>query len=121
MRDCDRLRVVERAIDVVLVDAVAAADADHATAVDRRDVRAGQADERGADLVAGGALRFVDGFGDRAAGLIDVDDHALAHALRRRQADAQDAQSGAAGRGLFHVRHERAHLCGADINPDQKR
>ena len=88
----------------------------HAAAVDRRDMRAGQADEGGANLIAGAALSFFHRVGDGVAGFFDVDDDTLAHAAGRLKAHAQDAQPAE----LIGFADERANLGGAYIQADEQ-
>ncbi len=118
VRDGDGLGRIQRPVDIVLLDAVAAAaDAHHPAAVDRGHMRAGQADKGRADLKAGGALRLVHGAGDGAAGLLHIHHYALAHPLRRLQADAQNPQLAV----LIQVRDQGADLGGADVNAYEER
>ena len=102
--------------DVFLVDD-APGDAHHAAAVDRGNVRAGQADQGGGDLHAGSAFGFFDRARDGLRGCLDIDDRAFADALRRLNPDAQDAQAVV----TFHARDQGANLGGADINSNDDR
>ena len=83
-RDRDRPGDLDRAVDVLAGDlAVVGRDRDLAARVEALDVLAADADEGPVDLPAGQALGALDGVGDRADGLVDVDDDALLEAGRR--------------------------------------
>ena len=69
---------VDRPVDVLAADlAVVPGDRDLARRVEALDVLAADADERAVDLPARQALGLLDRVGDRADGLVDVDDDAL--------------------------------------------
>ncbi len=90
-------------------------DGDHAARVLRADVIPGDADERRPDLEPGEALGRFDGARDGLHRAIDVDDHALAQAVGRRLAEADDVDP-AVARDLAD---EDADLRGADVDGDQ--
>src|SRR5262249_18337912 len=63
---------------------------DDAMAVEALHVCTGDAGIHAVDLTAGHKLRFRDGLANRLDSGIDVDDHTLAEAARRRRPDADD-------------------------------
>src|SRR5690606_7177097 len=89
-------------------------EARHAAAVDRLDVLPGDADIGPANLVAGGALGGSLGSADGVGGQRNVDHHALVHAERLFNADADDADV-LVGADLAD---EGADLRCADVNAD---
>ncbi len=75
--------------DVVLVDN-APGDAYQPGTVDRRDVRARQADQGGGDFQPGRALGLVDRAGNGLCSRTQVHHHAFFNPLRRLDAHSQD-------------------------------
>src|SRR3989442_741585 len=94
-----------------------AGDGDHAAGVLRADVAAGDADEGGAHLQPGEALRGLDGVRDGLDGPVDVDDDAFAEAVGRSLADADDVDPAASG----ELADEDADLRRADVYRDEYR
>ena len=75
---------LDRAVDVLAGDlAVVRGDGDLAGGVQALDVLPADADEGAVDLPAREPLGALDGVGDRADGLVDVDDDALLEARWR--------------------------------------
>ncbi len=83
-RDGHRPGDLDRAVDVLAGDlAMVRRDRDLAVRVEALDVLAADADEGPVDLPAGQPLGPLDGVGDRADRLVDVDDDALLEARTR--------------------------------------
>ena len=83
-RDRHRAGDLDGAVDVLAGDlAMVGGDRDLAARVEALDVLAADADEGAVDLPARQPLGALDGVGDRADGLVDVDDDALLEARRR--------------------------------------
>ncbi len=114
--DGDGLGGVQGAGDVVLIDHPAR-NAHHAPAVDRGNVRAGQADQGRGDLQAGRTLGLLYRAGNRLGGSGQVDDGAFADSLGRFDAHPQDAQVALP----LHPRDQGADLGRAYINSDDNR
>ncbi|MNC11705.1 hypothetical protein D3C75_594120 [compost metagenome] len=112
-RDGNGLGGVEYALQVGQAD-FAVADGDDAVGVQAADVVAGHADEGRVDTAAGHQLRFFHGALDRLHGGLDVHHHAFFQATGRMGADPDDFQ----GAVFAHFAHQRHHLGGADIQPD---
>ena len=111
----DRLGGIDHALHVVARDLpVPAGDGDDPSRVDSFDVAAGDARERARDFTAGHHLRGLHGVQQRAHGGVDVDDHAAAQSPRRGGADADDLKPAL----VADLRDDRAHLAGADVQPD---
>jgi hypothetical protein len=104
---------VEYALEVGGAD-FAIADGDDAVGVQAADVIAGHADERRVDAAAGHQLGFFDGALDRLHGGLDVHHHALLQAAGRVSTDTDDFQ----GAVFADFAHQRHHLGGADVQPD---
>ena len=116
--DRDRARDLDRAADVLAGDlAVVRGDGDLARGVEALDVVAAHAHERAVDLPARQALGALDGVGDRADRLVDVDDDALLEARCRDRAVAHDRESPVAP----DLADQRADLGRADVDADQDR
>ena len=117
-RDRDRAGDLDRAADVLAADlAMVAGDRDLARRVEALDVLAADADEGAVDLPARQPLGLLDGVGDRADGLVDVDDDALLEAGRGHGPVAHDRQPAVAA----HLADERADLARADVDADEDR
>ena len=112
-RDRDRLRLVDDAVDVLLPDLLVL-HRDDAVRRERLDVAAGDAGVDGADLAARHVLGLLDRALDRGDGGVDVDDHALAQALRRVRADADDVDA-----VVGHLADDGADLRRADVEADE--
>ena len=94
VRQRDGLRGVYRAPDVLARDlAVLSRDRDHAPAVERLDVTAGQREMHGIDLHAGGELGLLYGLLDRLDGRLEVDDDTASNAVRVRDSDSDDVDA----------------------------
>jgi hypothetical protein len=75
------------------------------------------ADEGAVDLIAGRALRLLDGAGDRPNRLLDVDDDGFLETRRRHNSLADDSQAAIAP----HLTDERANFARTDVDSDQYR
>jgi len=118
VRDRHGARGLDGAERVVSAHVMAmAGDGDHAAGVLRADVATGDADEGGAHLQPGEALRGLDGVRDGLDGPVDVDDDAFAEAVGRRLADADDVDPAASG----ELADEDADLRRADVDRDEYR
>ena len=73
---------------------MAGLDGDHAAAVLRRDVSAGDPDHGGIDRDARHLLGHVDRLGDRLGCPVDLDDRSLADASGSHHTDTQDSETG---------------------------
>ena len=117
-RDRDGPGDLDGAVDVLAGDlAMMGGDRDLAARVEALDVLAADADEGAVDLPAGQALGALDRVGDRADGLVDVDDDALLEAGRRDRPVAHDRQPAVAA----HLPDERTDLARADVDADEDR
>ena len=114
--DGDRLCGIQRPIDVFLVDH-AARNADDPVTVDRRNLRASQADQRTVDFETRSAFRFFNGSADAFRGCTHVGCHAFADPLGRLNANPEDAQNVA----VFHPGNQRADLARTDIHSNYNR
>ena len=117
-RDRDRPGDLDRAVDVLAGDlAMVGGDGHLSARVEALDVLAADAHEGTVDLPAGQPLGALDGVGDRADRLVDVDDDALLEPGRGHGAVAHDRQPAVAA----HLADERADLARADVDADQDR
>ena len=117
-RDRDRPGDLDGAVDVLAGDlAVMGGDRDLAARVEALDVLAADAHERPVDLPAGQPFGALDGVGDRADGLVDVDDDALLETRGGHGAVAHDRQPAVAA----HLADEGADLARADVDADEDR
>jgi hypothetical protein len=102
-----------RPSDVVLRHiVVGAGHGDHPSAVDGRDVAAGDAHGGDAEVTACHAAGLVHGGGDSGGCLLNVYDHALSHAVGGGCADADDAKRSLGSR----LANQGANLAGAYVN-----
>ena len=108
--DGDRAGRFQGTGDVLVADGPPG-DPRHPLAVDRHDLRAGQADQRRVDLVARGALGLVLGALDSPRQRLQVHHPALAHPGRRGDAGAQHAHPAL----LVQVAHQGTDLGSADV------
>ena len=116
--DRDRARDLDRAVDVLAGDlAVVRRDGDLARGVEALDVVAADADEGAVDLPARQALGALDGVGDRADRLVDVDHDALLEPRGRDRPVAHDREPSVTG----DLADQRADLGRADVDADQDR
>jgi hypothetical protein len=90
-------------------------DRDDPPAVERLDVRAGQAEVNGIDLDAGRQLRLVDRLLDRLDGSLQVHDDAAADPFRVGQADPDDVEAALVG----HLADDGGDLRRPDVEADQ--
>ena len=117
LRQADRARGLDRALDVRLAHlAVLAGDGHDAAAVDAADMAAGDAGVDARDLDARHLLGLADGGPDRLHGRVDVDHDAAAEAARGRAADADDVEAGRPDR----LADDGADLRGADVEADDE-
>ena len=109
---------LDRAVDVLAGDlAVMGGDRDLAPRVEALDVLAADADEGAVDLPARQPLGALDRVGDRADGLVDVDDDALLQPGGGHGPVAHDRQPAVAA----DLADERADLARADVDADEDR
>ncbi len=114
-RDGDGLGLVDDAADVLAADLpVLAGDGDDAAAVEALDVGAGDAEEGRVDLDAGHELSLFLGLLDGRRRGVEVDDDALAQAVRVGRADADDLDLALLG-DLADDGHDLAR---PDVEPD---
>src|SRR5512137_686264 len=114
-RDGDGLGLVDDAADVLAGDlAVLARDGHDAAAVEALDVGPGDAEEGRADLDPGHELGLLPGLPDGRGRLVEVDDDALAQAVRVGRADTDDLDLALLG-DLGDDGHDLAR---ADVEPD---
>ncbi len=111
--DRHRLGGIDHVLDVTVRD-LAVADRDHAMGVEATYVAAGDAGVDGVDLAVRHQLGFLDRALDRLHGRFDIHHHALLQPARglTSQTDHLD------GAVRSDLAHERDHLGGADIEPD---
>jgi hypothetical protein len=107
---------LDRPEDVLAADLpVVGGDSDLAGRVQALDLGPADADEGLVDLPAREALGLLDRVGDRADGLVDVDDGALLEARRGHGPVTDDGDLPVAA----HLADERADLARADVDPDE--
>src|SRR5690554_100832 len=106
--------VLYRALHVGAGDVVAAPDGGHAVAGERLEVRAGHAHPGGAHVHTRHALRRRHRLPHGGDGALQVDDHALAHAVGRDGALTDDVQHAVRG----HLADHCADLRGPDVEAD---
>ena len=111
VRDRHRPGGIHGTQHVVFVDDLTV-HADHAAAVDRRDVRAGQADPGRVDLQPSGPLGFIHRELHRFGRRSDIDHRAFPDASRGFNPDTQDTHLAAA---LFAGNYG-ADFCCSDVN-----
>ncbi len=117
-RDRDRPGDLDRPVDVLAGDLAVVTGHGHLSRrVQALDVLAADPDEGPVDLPAGQAFGPLHGVGDRADGLVDVDDHALLQARRRHRAVAHDRQPAIPA----DLADERTDLARADVDADEDR
>ena len=117
-RDRHRAGDLDRPVDVLAGDlAMVRGDRDLAARVEAVDVLAADADEGAIDLPARQPLGALDRVGDRADGLVDVDDDALLQPGRGHGAVAHDRQLAVA----TDLADEGADLARADVDADEDR
>jgi len=115
--DRDRLGGLHHAVDVGGTDLVVlAGDRDHAAAVDRADVVAGDPGGDALHRKPGHALGLVHGALDAGHGLLEVHHHAAAQTLAGGVADSDHAHGGRVV--PVGVRDDAGDLGGADVEPD---
>ncbi|MCY1176140.1 hypothetical protein D9M73_164010 [compost metagenome] len=112
-RDRHGLGSVEHTLKVRRAD-FAITNRHDAVGVQAADVIAGHADECRVNAATGHQLRFFDGALDRLHGGFDIHHHAFFQATGRMGADPDDFQ----GAVFAHFAHQRHHLGGANVQPD---
>ena len=109
-------RLLDRGANVVAADlARARAERDAAVAVDAANVRSGDADDGVLDRRLGDVLGLFDRFLDRVDRLVEIGDHAFAHAARVGDAVAAIAKS-----VLVDFGDDDAGLGASDVNHSEQ-
>ncbi len=113
MRDGHSPGGIDCSSDIILVDD-ATGNANHALAIDRRNIRACQADQRRQDFHSRGTLGLIHRARHRLSCSFQVYNHAFSQSLGRLDTYSQDAHL---ARGLL-AGYQRANFCRPNIYAD---